>query len=226
MRKSIGIFFFAAFADLVSTPLVAQVIRPIGLTPGSQYQLIFVTADTIAGSFKTETPYNAFVNSEVALNPLLPSATWRAITSTGDGTDAHSNAPWLGLPVYNTRGIQVNQPSQSLYSGSAIQGSVDYNQFGLTPPTNLVWTGSTPVGTGLSGLIPLGTTSPIAGDATQLGTKWILSTQLAPSTQEPIYALSSAITVPVPEPATLTLLVVGLLVIGGRLLLRSRAGRR
>ena len=59
-------FLFAALAAFDATPLMATVIAPIGLAPGSQYQLIFVTADTIAGSYGTEAPYNDFVNAEAA----------------------------------------------------------------------------------------------------------------------------------------------------------------
>ena len=79
MQKSIAVFLLATFAPfaLSATQLMAGVIPPIGLVPGSQYQLIFVTADTRDATSSNIADYNAFVSAEAALNPSLPSGvTW------------------------------------------------------------------------------------------------------------------------------------------------------
>jgi hypothetical protein len=225
-------FLIAALAAFNVTPLMATVIPPIGLAPGSPYQLIFVTTDTIVGSYGTEAPYNAFVNAEAALGVSsgLPSTTWTAITSTADGTKASDNAPWLGLPIYNTQGIQVNLPTQSLYSGS-VSSPVRYDQYGLDPQIpSATWTGSTALG---EPWVPLGSQGVHSvsdffalaasnGYFTGSGSAWLEGQfNLFPQYSSfPVYALSSPLGVP--EPATLTLFGSALVLLGGRRLLRRR----
>ncbi len=106
MRKLIAAFLGAAFAVISATQLMAAVVPPIGLAPGSQYQLIFVTADAITPGSSNIADYNAFVTAEAALNPSLPPATWDVVGSTAS-VDANVNAPSEGVPVYNTQGIEV-----------------------------------------------------------------------------------------------------------------------
>ena len=120
--QKIAVFSLAIYASLAwSVPqLQAIVIPPMGLAPGSQYQLIFVTYNGIAGSYTSEAPYNAFANSEAALNPSLPSTSWRAVTSTADGTNANVNAPSGGLPVYNTAGQLVAPAATGLYTENLV----------------------------------------------------------------------------------------------------------
>ncbi len=232
MIRFYTVFLLAALAAFDATPLLATVIAPIGLAPGAQYQLIFVTSGTIVGSYGTEAPYNEFVNSEAALGVSsgLPSTSWTAITSTADGTKASNNAPWLGLPIYNTQGIQVNFPTQSLYSGS-VSAPVRYDQYGLDPqiPT-ATWTGSTAFG---EPQVPLGSQGvhsvidPFAlaasnGFFTSAGSAWLEGQfNFFPQySLHPVYALSSALAVP--EPATFTLFGSALVLLGGRRLLRRR----
>ena len=114
-HNSISCFLLAAFAALSATHLMAGVIPPVGLPPGSPYQLIFVTADGIPGTSPIEAPYNTFVNSEAALSPTLPASSWHAMTSTADGTNANVNAPSGGVPVYNTVGQLVATAATGIY---------------------------------------------------------------------------------------------------------------
>ena len=81
---------------LMGSKAQASIIPPIGLAPGSEYQLIFVTQGTIKATSSQESTYNTFVTTQAALNTNLPSATWTAITSV-TGTAASSNAPYLSL---------------------------------------------------------------------------------------------------------------------------------
>jgi hypothetical protein len=218
MHRINAVFLLAAFtAALSGTPLFATVIPPIGLAPGSQYQLVFVTADAIVGSYGTEAPYNAFANAEAALNSSLPSATWSAITSTADGASANVNAPWLGLPVYNTAGYQVSLPGS--FYGNFLNSLIGWDQFGISGGTGTVWTGSSPAGANQN---PLGLAFAQVGNSNFFGPEWAQIDYLHTTSEFSIYALSGAITLAVPEPATLTLLGSALLLFGGRQLLGRR----
>ncbi len=147
--NSSSCFLLAAFAALSTTRLMADVIAPVGLPPGSPYQLIFVTADGIPATSTTEAPYNTFVNSEAALSPTLPASSWHAMTSTADGTNANVNAPSGGVPVYNTIGQLVATAATGIYI-SDLGSEISYDQFGnlaYNDPApyaadGVIWTGS------------------------------------------------------------------------------------
>jgi hypothetical protein len=215
MRKSIAVLLLAALAALSAAQLIAAVVPPIGLAPGSQYQLIFVTSDRQDATSSNIANYNAFVAAEAALNPLLPAATWHAVASTST-IDANVNAPSSGLPVYNTQGLEVATGATGLYTPNLVN-AVNYDEFGLTG-TSLVWTGSLSAGSAV-GASPMGGGLVTFGDPHQAsGGRWAeaIPGATSPSTiLGPLYALSSPITVPTPEPASLTLLVTALLAIGG-----------
>ena len=242
MRKSIAALLFAAFAALAvpATHLMADIIPPIGLAPGSQYQLIFLTKDTHDATSSDISVYNSFVTAEAAQNPLLPSGvTWTAVASTPT-INANVNAPSNGLPVYNTAGIEV-APAGLYTSDIPVLSINSFDQFGGPGTTNneFVWTGSEYDGTGSVNLTlgndPSNPGAQAKSGGPTFGDHVVKPDLVAPgnriftsSTDEPIsnfnalYALSSPITVPTPEPATLTLLTSALLLIGGHRLLRRR----
>ena len=208
-----------------ATDLLAGFVPPIGLAPGSQYQLMFVTADSIVGSYGTEAPYNAFVNAEAAANPSLPSTTWHAAASTFDGTSANVNAPSGGLPVYNTQGVQVSGDG-GLYVSRLVDNEM-VDQFGnSTPNTDLVWTGGDHFGGGLFGN-SLGNTlgnaviydSPSIVFFDQEGVYFGLPT----GDSLPVWALSGTLTVPTPEPSSIVLLSLGAIAFGAGAIRRRMA---
>jgi hypothetical protein len=196
------------------------------LAAGSQYQLIFVTSDSISGRSVTEAPYNALVTLDAApINSVLASAgifgvSWSAITSTLDGSTASGNTPWGGCPVYNLQAIQVNQPTLSLYSGTLLN-PVRFDPLGHNN-IPVVWTGSEDDGLPFSR--PLGVDSTTVVGAPYLDSGWLHNPVYEPPSWElnPIYGLSSVITVPTPEPATLSLLGIGIFLLSGMRLLRLR----
>ncbi len=216
----------ALVATLFGGTAIAGVILPSGLAPGSQYQIAFLTAATTTGTSGSESYYNSFVTAEAApLTALLPSGvTWSAITTTWDGTtltQAYDNAPTqTGLPIYNTLGQQVLGSGGILLSSddqpSNLLAPMDGDQYGdqMTrlsyPQGYIVWTGIYPYP--IFGSEPLGPVFPAdAGwglfDTTSSSWAWVDASPVTVAL--PVYALSSPITVPVPEPSTFALLGIG-----------------
>ena len=226
MSRFIAAILLAAFAA-ISFPVNTLMAGPTlpHLAAGSRYQLIFVTQDSIAGRSGTEAPYNALVTLDAApINSLLASAgnfgvSWSAITSTLDGSTASGNAPWGGCPVYNLQAIQVNQPTLSLYSGTLLN-PIRFDPLGHNN-IPVVWTGFED--DGLPAADPLGSSTAING-APYLDSGWLNNHPLDAPTYElyPVYGLSSVITIPTPEPATLSLLGTGIVLLSGIRLLRRR----
>lgn len=223
--QKIVVFSLAIYASLAwpVPQLQAIVIPPMGLAPGSQYQLIFVTYNGIAGSYTSEAPYNAFANSEAALNPSLPSTSWRAVTSTADGTNANINAPSDGLPVYNTAGQLVAPAATGLYTENLVN-PILYNQFGNSsqgPPVDPgqhygnAWTGSGPNGMPVNSanwsFLParMGDAHPVYGASYDPSQGWAAVGQSGNLPLGSVYALSAPILLPIPEPSGIVLAALG-----------------
>ncbi len=197
-------------------PLVAAFVPP-SLPVGSQYQLIFVTAGVRDATSTDIADYNSFVNAQAALNPSLPTTTWRAIGSTAT-VDANVNAPSGGLPVYNTQGIEIVSGATSLYSFNFITfdtllNPIAYDQFGIESDT-WVFTGAKYDGTRHADSY-LGDVGVNAGYsmATTFGF-WFDDDPFSYSStdQLPFYALSDPITI-VPEPGSIAMLGSGFLTV-------------
>jgi hypothetical protein len=194
------------------------VTTPTGLAPGTQYQLVFVTADPFFATSTSISDYNTDVTNEAALNATLAafdsanSVTWTVIGSTPT-VNADANAPSSGL-VYTLNNVEV--ASAGLYGGSLLS-PIDIDQNGNTSNTG-VWTGSLSAGTVAGGINDLGQTFPEFGDSASITSAWITDGNGTESDNNmALYALSSVITVPqvssVPEPGSLTLLPGALLVL-------------
>lgn len=200
---------------------------PSGLAPGSQYQLVFVTNDSILGDLPSISDYNTFVANQAAQNAALAAfdsalgVTWTVIGSTGS-VDADVNSPSNGL-VYTLDGAEV--ASIGVYGvnaanpkGSSLLNPIDINQFGVFEDT-FVWTGSgsngfvgnsgTSFGGSGNGFNGLGGTFPSQGNSTGLtsrdgGLSWIEGGTGAGvgegNNSLPVYAISSVITVPGTSP--------------------------
>ena len=195
----------AGYANIVTIPA--------GLTPGTQYQLAFVTADTFFVTSTTISEYNTDVTNEAALNATLAAfdtangVTWNVIGSTTT-VNASTNAPSTGL-VFALNGTEIASSAASLYSG-ALLSPIDIDQNGNSLNT-LTWTGSTDVGTVAGGINDLGQVFPEFGNSSLTTGGWIASGNGAESDNgSSLYALSSVITVagtsPVPEPEMIALM--------------------
>jgi hypothetical protein len=207
---------------LVCTASYAATIftTPPSLAPGTQYQLAFVTDDGFLANSTSISDYNTDVTNEVALNATLAafslanSVTWTVIGST-PSVDANVNAPSTGL-VYTLDGTEV--ASGGLYGGSLL-APIDIDQNGNTL-SGIVWTGSNTSGTAANGINDLGQDFPEIGASGLATGSWIASENgIVSNNTLSLYALSSVITVPeasgVPEPATIALVPVALLVLFG-----------
>jgi hypothetical protein len=211
--------------------LPANVTLP-NLPPGSQYQLVFVSAGTRDALSTNIDDYNSFVTEQANLNLNLPSGiTWSAIASTST-VDARDNAvTYDSIPIYNTSGQQVSDGTYHFWGGQdgppgsiyTLWNSISSDQYGNNISAD-VWTGSKSDGTKYSsgGLgvwivspsFPSEYESPVRGSSTSRTATWISDTvQLTsnPSNMNcPLYAISSPITV-IPEPSSLILLSIGII---------------
>jgi hypothetical protein len=131
MKIIARLYLITALAVFVvhSAPLMAVTPRPVGLAPGSQYQVLLVTQGVRNATSSNIADYNAFVNAEVALNPLLPSGvTWSAVSFT-DTITAQVNAPSNGLAVFDTKGNLLVAAGIGLYAAVFPSASI-LDQFG------------------------------------------------------------------------------------------------
>src|ERR1044071_9437817 len=139
MHRVIARLALAALAAITLPVAVdANFIPPVGLAPGSQYQLLFVTQGTRDATSSSITDYNAFVSAEAGLNPLLPAIVWHAVGRTSSVT-ADVNAPSNGLPIFDTNGTLLVPAGVGLYS-AVMPSTTILDQFGA-PVVSYVWTG-------------------------------------------------------------------------------------
>ena len=107
MRHHTGLL--AAAVLLIGAQLRGSVITvPSGLPAGTQYRLVFVTADTTNATSTNIATYNTFVTNEADASAALLAlgATWTVIGSTAT-TDAITNIGTPTAAVYNLAGLEV-----------------------------------------------------------------------------------------------------------------------
>ncbi|ARI79405.1 PEP-CTERM sorting domain-containing protein [Microcystis sp. LEGE 00066] len=228
-----------ALATLVtaSAAQAALVVVPPGLNPGDQYRLVFVTDATRNAQSTDINTYNTFVTNQAtggtpgidtaldtALNGAgfdLSTITWKAIGSTSavaarDNTGTNPSS--TGVPIYLIDGNRVANNNADLWDGS-LQHPINRNNLGNGNLEQYVWTGSDSAG--LKEL-ELGAGSVLAGFTTDDG-NWISTKIISNSNPNPMYAMSSVLTVPgnqpnqpvtVPEPTSL----LGYITLGGLML--------
>jgi len=237
----------ALVATILGGAAMADAILPTGLAPGSQYQILFVTTNGTTATSSNIADYNSFVTQEANHNLTLQSlgATWTAVASTAT-INANQASNTTNIPIYDTQGNLLEPNFPSLFTDTSFLGP-EYDQQGNCPWTpgawqgETVWTGSWLDGTA-QGFYMGGMGYPGYGYNVQVGYDgrqvqggipcWICERSGAgwgetePTTYtNPLYAISSPITVPVPEPGTLTLLVSELLGLAGAVYLRRRRAK-
>ncbi len=189
------------------------VIVPDVLQPGDPYHLVFVTASTRNAESGDIAAYNAFVQTQAALNPSLTGTddgvTWRVIGSTED-VHARDNA-LVEAPVYLLDGTTLIATGFGNLWNNSIANPIILNQFVAAITDFKVFTGTEGDGFGIiedelgNGEAP----SSAAGRANQFNLNWIRMDSPLQGDQGHFYALSEKLTTPIPEPGMLSLLAMG-----------------
>lgn len=217
------LFGFSATVHLSTTQLSAAVILP-NLPPGSQYQLLFVTADGQDSMSNNLAIFDSFVSQEAALSPLLPATTWHTIASSTTINALQHDVTYSSIPLYNTHGQLVAHGSGDFWSPIHL-AAISYDQYGTLKSNSEPFTGTNPDGTANHpfGNPDQGASHAIA--ASYQSAEWVASPNIGNNVfSGPFYGISAPITV-VPEPGTFTLLGSAVLVFGGLRILLCRTGR-
>ena len=195
----------------------AIITTPLGLSPGDQYRLGFLTSTTRDATSSSIADYNTFVQSLADLQPdlLALGATWTAIgsTSTVDARDntGTNDTLFVGVPIYLLDGItKIADNNADLWDGSIDNFFNIFEDGSPSSPPENVWTGTRADGTGVDVFL-LGINITQAGFQSVTSSSWVVGTTFSSIGLLRFYALSSPLTVAaVPEPGTLYLFGFGL----------------
>jgi len=200
---------------------------------GDTYRLAFITSTdtgTIGsdGNAMTDiTEFNAHMQG-LADDASL-GGTWKVIGSTSlvDARDNTSTNPTVevGCPILLLDGTTIVADNNADLWDHSVQHIINQTETGATkshwPHTGTYWDGTNAAGKPSSGGGPLDSTGNIAQGNGSSTDEWIwrMWTARPPTEELPMYAMSDTLTV-IPEPATMSLLVLG-----GLALLRRRRNR-
>ena len=217
---------FVAICALISIAVPqaavgAPITIPSGLNAGDTYFLAFVTDGLHDSASSDILVYDAFVASQAGLEPALSAlaTTWKAIGST-PSVDAVTHSGVSG-PVYNLGGDLIATGSADMFDG-ALGAPIVYDQFGNISQHH-VFTGSDQFGV-RHPTQELGGSSGYSnfGYSYLTSSLWMYDDGVIQSARYSVYGISGPLTVPasVPEPSTISLMLLG------PLLLLCRTHRR
>jgi hypothetical protein len=200
---------------------------PPSLAPGSQYRLVFVTADFYTATSSNIGDYNTDVNNGAnnlagdtgsLLAPLGTS--WLDIGSTATVNAIDNIGIDSGVPIYDLEGNLVANDAGTgvggMFSGSLFS-SISTTELGVTTITITPFTGIFSIGTE-AGSVGLGSGLYVdVGLSGATSFAWENYETVYGADHEPLYGISEVLTVPTPEPSTTVLLTLGgAILIGAR----------
>ncbi len=193
----------------------AGFVIPVGLNPGDNYYLAFVTNGSRDATSSNIADYDQFVQSQAMLNPSLTGTSegiqWKALGSTAT-VNAKDHLGISEAPIYLLDGTtKVAYAGSQLWSG-AIGHQISLNQFALEPVLNPVWTGTLQNGNAYPGAALGSLFTEVGRMDTPLSTWVSFYADLNTISSYHVYAFSPMLTVPgfaepptVPEPTSLIL---------------------
>ena len=210
--KNLGLLVLAV-VGIAPCANAGIITAPPGLSPGSQYRLVFVTTDLYTASSTSITVYNNDVNSEANAISALDAlgTTWLAIGSTSTVNAIDNVGIDAGIPIYDLEGQLVAADASTaaggLFSGSLL--ALIQTDGGEAASNAFIWTGTLPDGQAALGYQLGLSPSPVeVGEPGFLGSAWIASGPSLPDiTQLPLYGISGILTVPTPEPSTISMVI-------------------
>ena len=198
-------------------------LTPPGVAGGEKFRLLFLTSIEKATSTDINV-YNEFVQAQAAAGhaDIQEHASQFRVLGSTDDDDARDNTETTytamepGLPVFWLNGDKIANDYQTLYSSRWEQEEDGRTKDGIHIETGKVWTGSEQDGTGASpsGVsVAFGQTSVRTGElqSSVISGRHALddSTDRAPTTGLPFYALSGIFVVEPNTPATATAAITG-----------------
>jgi hypothetical protein len=206
--KNLGLLVLAV-VGLPSRSFAGTIVTvPTGLAPGSQYRLVFVTADTYTATSSSITDYNNDVNTEAAASALAAlGTTWLDIGSTATVNAIDNIGIDSGVPIYDLEGNLIANDA-----GNPIFSPIMFTELGTYLYT-LVWTGSTWEGDTSAGSALGDPGDVIYGvDGLTNDHQWITAGFDSPSdgALNGLYGISEVLTVPsaTPEPSTTAMVIL------------------
>jgi hypothetical protein len=193
-----------ALLGLTGTPaLSVPITTPMGLNPGDQYRLAFVTGSASTAISTNINDYNTFVttvaNTQMALSSL--GTTWTAIGSTSS-VDARDNTGTnpigTGVPIFLLDGVsKIADDNADLWDGT-IDHFLNVTEAGNTLGGGVViWTGTFTDGTKAPGpnIRELGADVVAGGVSDSATSGWIIGGGFDKNSPNPLYAISGVLIV-------------------------------